>query len=74
MLLHEAERWRVDQKDICLRSAPAVKCRALLSPPVKVSEMNNSVPALQMLVGIREADAYRSLFNVSLPVVSVLIW
>ena len=66
MLLHEAERLWVDQKDICLRSAPAVKRRALLSPPVKVSEMNNSVPALQMLVGIRDADAYRSLFNVGL--------
>ena len=74
VLLHEAERWWVDQKDICLRSAPAVKTRALFSPPVKVSEMNNPVRALQMLVDIRDADAYRSIFNVSLPVVSVLIW
>lgn len=74
MLLHEAERLWVDQKDICLLSAPAVKRRALFSPPARVSEMNNSVPALQMLVSTRDADAYRSLFNVSLPAVSVLIW
>ena len=67
MLLHEAERWWVDQKDTCPLAAHAVKCRALLSPPAKESEMNNSVLALQMLVSIGDADAYTSLFSRSPP-------